>query len=84
MREILENAIRLRHGFLKQDDVKALSMDSKYRLQQCLIRFHGCRLVCPAQDVEHIIISLEKNGDYCRDVSIPASDPIYAELGMKH
>jgi len=80
---VLENVVRHNYGFLKQENIDLLALDKNLRLQQCLIRFQGCRLVCSAQDVRHIIESLEKNGDYCRDVSIPASDPIWSRLGLR-
>lgn len=69
------------HGFLKQANVDALASDEQHRLQSCLIRFHGCRLTCPSQDVKRIITALEKDGDWCRDVSLPAGDPIWKRFG---
>lgn len=80
---VLEQACTKRLGFLTQADVDALAQDEQCRLQPCLIRFHGCRLTCPAQDVKHIIDALEKAEDWCRDVCVPASDPIWKALGLR-
>jgi hypothetical protein len=41
------------------------------RLAQVLVRCGGCRFVCAAQDVGHIVAALENAGDYVRDVSWP-------------
>lgn len=80
---VLGHAAQFKHGFLAKEDVGIIANCEETRLQQCLIRFQGCRLVCAAQDVKHIIESLENSGDYCRDVSIPASDPIWKRLGVR-
>ena len=61
-----------RCGFLTHEDVAALAADDAARLTPLLIRFGGCRLTCPAQDVTTIIAALEAAGDYCRDVQLPA------------
>jgi hypothetical protein len=60
------------HGFLSPQNVAALAADDTGRLTPLLVRFGGCRLTCPAQDVSTIIAALEAAGDYCRDVSLPA------------
>lgn len=44
------------------------------RLAQVLVRCHGCRFVCSAQDAKHIIDALEySHGDHTRDVQDAAS-----------
>lgn len=41
------------------------------RLAPCLIRCGGGRLTCPAQDVQHWITIIERDGsDYIRDISL--------------
>lgn len=67
---IIEKAKADKFGFLTAGEVAILAKED--RLRQLLIRAGGCRLVCAAQDVTHIIACLEAGGDYVRDVSIPA------------
>lgn len=55
-------------GFITESEIRAVINEN--RLYPCLIRFGGCRLVAPAQDVPHIIKCMEKAGDYVRDVSL--------------
>lgn len=60
------------HGFYTAADVANLGACPRHRLWQVLVRAGSCRLVCAAQDVEHITRCLEAGGDYVRDVSEPA------------
>lgn len=56
-------------GFLRDTDMPELiALD---RLCQVLVRCGGCRFLCAAQDVEHLIKCVEAGGDYVRDVSFP-------------
>lgn len=61
-------------GFLTQDDVKLLAGHPSSRLTQLLVRCGGCRFVCAAQDVAHLIALIESGSDdgpeYVRDVSV--------------
>ncbi len=41
------------------------------RLCQLLVRCGGCRFMCAAQDVQHLVRCIEAGGDYVRDVSFP-------------
>jgi hypothetical protein len=81
--DVLENAATLNMGFLGQKEVDALASDEQLRLQPCLVRCNRCRFTAPAQDVKWLIECVEKNGDWCRDVSIPAGDPIWKKLGLR-
>lgn len=73
--------IKHRHGFLTDGHIQDLARVD--RLRQVLIRCGGCRLLCAAQDALHLIDLIETGkdanglGDYIRDVSLPASDPLY-------
>ena len=40
------------------------------RLRLVLVRMHGGRFICPAQDAASFIEKLEAQGDMCRDVSL--------------
>jgi hypothetical protein len=65
-------------GFLNESTLKELAASD--RLRQCLVRCNGCRFVAAAQDVAHIIGLLESTGkEWCRDVSLPAGDPIWRD-----
>jgi hypothetical protein len=63
--------IKRNHGFLELEDLRVLAREK--RLTPVLLRFGACRCTCPAQDAEHIIDALTAHGDYCRDISIPAT-----------
>lgn len=41
------------------------------QLCQLLVRCGGCRFLCAAQDVEHLMTCIVAGGDYVRDVSFP-------------
>ena len=66
--------VRQRGGYLKESEVATIANDPQTRLAQMLVRCGGCRFVCAAQDVAHLIAMIEKTGDdYVRDVSIPVT-----------
>lgn len=81
-REAIDEARRVRCGFLREEDIKAIAADSETRLTLILVRCDGGRFLAPAQDVEHFdkIISQtiptlradQWETDYVRDVSLPA------------
>ena len=61
-------------GFLTQSEVALLAGHLSSRLTQLLVRCGGCRFVCAAQDVRHLITLVESGSDdgpeYVRDVSV--------------
>lgn len=62
------------HGFLTQSDVALLAGHLSSRFEQVLVRCGGCRFVCAAQHVRHLIALVESGSDdgpeYVRDVSL--------------
>ena len=60
-------------GFLDREAVEALAAGEGTRLTQILLRFDGCRVICSAQDVDHIASAIVGSGDYLRDMSIPSA-----------
>ena len=49
-------------------------------MRPVLVRCGGGRFTCPAQDTMHFIAIIEMHaGDYIRDVSLLASDPVFVE-----
>lgn len=62
-------------GFLSEEDVKVLAEVQPHR--QLLIRFNASRCLAPAILVLETIAQKEAAGDFVRDVSIPASDPLW-------
>jgi hypothetical protein len=58
------------YGFIGEKDLAVVAANMETRLTQCLVRCGRCRFLAPAQDVKFLIESVEKNGDYVRDVSI--------------
>lgn len=60
-----------RNPFLTESDVAALAKNQETRLTLLLVRCDGGRFIAPAQDVEHFIQLIERDGgDYVRDVSL--------------
>lgn len=72
-RSILRRAQVERMSFLTAEEVVLVAACEETRLFQLLVRCGGCRFVCAAQDVAHLIRCVEAGGDYVRDVSVPAS-----------
>ena len=69
MTTTIQTVINEQHGFIKQSDLPGIIEQD--RLMPCVIRCGGGRFTCPAQDVEHFIAIIERDGqDYIRDVSI--------------
>jgi hypothetical protein len=65
----IADQITQHYGFIQKADLDKVIYED--RLYPCLIRCGGGRLSCPAQDVEHWIEIIEKEGsDYIRDVSL--------------
>lgn len=63
--------IKENHGFMNEKDLEILA--KVCRLHPVLVRCGGGRFTCPAQDAEHFIEIIGKEGrDYVRDVSLPA------------
>jgi len=56
-------------GFITEKELSQIINEN--RLQPMLVRCGGGRFVCPAQDVQHFIDIIQREGtDYIRDVSI--------------
>ena len=63
-------------GFLNETDIRSLAELDRMRL--VLVRCNNGRLLCPAANAEWFSDLLESTGkEWVRDVSLPASDPIY-------
>lgn len=60
------------YGFLNETKVAVVAADPATRLFPLLIRFGGSRAIVPANQVASLIATMERGGDYVRDVSIPA------------
>ena len=72
MRHNLWQRIREQHSFLKPRDVAEFT--ELERLRPILVRCGACRFTCAAQDVEHLLAIIKREGsDYVRDVSLPAT-----------
>lgn len=63
--------LRDAYGFVSKTDVASLAADDTSRLWLLLVRCGGCRFLCAAQDVAHLIACVEAGHDYVRDVSFP-------------
>lgn len=60
------------YGFITKSDLPGIIAED--RLHPVLVRCGCGRFTCPAQDVEHFIAIIERDGaDYVRDVCFPAS-----------
>ncbi len=60
-------------GFLNETKVAVVAADPETRLFPLLIRFGCSRCITPANQVAELIATVERGGDYVRDVSILAS-----------
>lgn len=71
--QIMAEARRHTAGFLTERDIETIKRDPATRLAQVLVRCGGGRFQCAAQDVDHFIEIITRDGaDYVRDVSLPA------------
>jgi len=65
---------RVRASFgqwLQAADVAALAADARTRLTPVLVRCGGCRFVVPADQAQHLIDIITREGsDYVRDASL--------------
>ncbi len=61
------------YGFLNETKVAVVAADPATHLIPLLVRFGGFRCVVPANQVAAMIATVERGGDYVRDVSIPAA-----------
>ena len=60
-------------GFITSDDVVEIRKDVPNPGMQVLVRCGTNRFLCPLSELEHRMASVERDGDYVRDVSIPAN-----------
>lgn len=75
-RAVMETARRVRFGFLSQGELSVLARDPETRLTLVLVRCGGGRFLTPAQNADHFIALVERDGrEYVRDISLPAEDP---------
>lgn len=54
-------------------DLPRIAACQVHRLTPLMARMGGCRFTAPARDVARIVAALERDGDYCRDVSVPCA-----------
>jgi hypothetical protein len=69
LQRVREDASRF--GFVTAVEVASIAADNRTRLTPMLVRCGGCRFMCAAQDVKHLIDIITTDGrDYVRDVSL--------------
>ncbi len=69
MEKLSKKLMAERFGFVTESEVPTLIAED--RLMLLLVRCGGGRFICPAQDVQHFIDIIKRDGkDYVRDVSI--------------
>jgi len=70
---ILDTIRQTKCGFVQ--DVDLPQIIAYNRLELLLVRCGCGRFLCPAQDLDHFMGIIKKEGsDYVRDVSLPAQD----------
>lgn len=82
--QAVQKAVEENCGFLESRDLQILAAFEPNR--QVLVRCSGCRFLTAASNAEHIIEALEKHYsgqggralDYCRDISLPTTDPAWS------
>jgi hypothetical protein len=73
--ETLIDRIVKQGGFISPAELNELgTLD---RLRMVLVRFHQGRFLIASQSCADAIEAIEKGGWYCRDVSLPTTDPAY-------
>lgn len=65
--------INTQFGFVTSDDVAEIRRDLPNPALKVLVRCGSQRFVCPLNELEHRMATVEREGDYVRDVSIPAT-----------
>jgi len=66
---IIEKIKKENHGFFTSDKLHLIIAEN--RLQPVLVRCGNGRFTCPAQDVEHFVGIIEREGEeYIRDISL--------------
>ncbi len=60
------------YGFLNEKSLAVVVADPATRTTPLLVRFGCSRAIIPADQVAEHIATMERGGDYVRDVSIPA------------
>lgn len=62
-----------RFGFMRADELAVIAGHTETHLTPVLIRCGGCRFMATAQDAQHLIDIVQRDGeDYVRNVSFPA------------
>jgi len=63
----------MEHGFITSpEDLQKIVAQNRFKM--LLIRCGNGRFLCPAQDVQHFVDIINKEGtDYVRDISLPAN-----------
>ncbi len=62
-------------GFIRDVDLPGIIAGD--RLRVLLVRCGATRFMASAQNIAGMIAAVEASGDYVRDVSFPAGDPIF-------
>lgn len=74
--DLIESVRQNQAGFLTEHDVALLAGHPASRLLQLLVRCDGCRFLCAAQDVRHLVAIVESGSDdgpeFVRDVTLLA------------
>lgn len=65
--------IRKQHGYLLPEDVAEIRKDICNPSMQILVRHGRGRFLCPLNELEWRLANVEREGDYVRDVCIPAN-----------
>ena len=70
---IIAYAKRNTIGFLNSNQVAAIASDTRTRLTPILVRCGACRFVVPADQCQHLIDIITREGsDHVRDVALVA------------
>ena len=64
-------------GCITEELVEDLMLHEEGRKLQVLVRCGGKRFICPADCLASMIAAVEADGDYVRDVSIPAGHTLW-------
>jgi hypothetical protein len=71
--DVLKRIAGEQMGFITSADVVEIRKDLPNPDLTVLVRCGTNRFLCPLNELEHRMASVERDGDYVRDVSIPAN-----------
>lgn len=71
--EVFKRIAQEQYGCVTATDVEEIRKDIANPTMKVLVRTGRTRFLCPLNELEHRMATVDREGDYVRDVSIPAN-----------